>query len=226
MPLQSLRTPLFLAAAILLGIVLLIELGVAAAAPFIDRSAGAVGWGIPSLALIDSLLVFTVLLMAAPLLFPERVTGRLQGILTLIFSLLLLIAAFLVGLAGLILLMLLIGLLMALPFGPVAYAALGYGTFPTGTAASTLTLLMTCKLVSAALLVLAHQRFLQNKGLLLLIGTSLLATFVVLFLHGLVPEFLVSVTDLIGAIIVVILTLIWAIITLIFAIIAVIKAIA
>ncbi|ABA90120.1 hypothetical protein Pcar_2885 [Syntrophotalea carbinolica DSM 2380] len=223
-PLQSLRKPLFLAAVVLLAIVLLAELGAAVAASFSGRSISVVGWGIPCLALLDGQLVFTVLLMAAPLILPERITGRVQGVATFIVSLLLLIGCVAAGVAAVGLLMLLIGLLLALPFGPIAYAAMGYASFPTGAAAATLGLLMMGKLVSSGVLVIAHQRFLENKGLILLIATSLLATIVISYLHGMVPGFLVSVTDLIGAIVVVILAAIWVIVGLVFAVIAMIKA--
>ena len=225
-PLQSLRKPLFLTAVVLLGVLLLAELGVAVAAPFLGRSTGAVGWGIPCLALLDGQLVFTVLLMAAPLVLPERVTGRVQGLATFIVSLLLLIGCVAAGVAAVGLLMLLIGLLLALPFGPIAYSAMGYASFPSGAAAATLGLLMTGKLVSSGALVMAHQRFLENKGLILLIATSLLATIVVSFLHGMVPGFLVSVTDLIGAIVAVILAAIWGIVGLVFAVISMVKVVA
>ena len=144
----------------------------------------------------------------------------------MIVSLLLLLGCLAAGVAAIGLLMLLIGLLLALPFGPIAYAAMGYATFPTGAAATTLGLLMTGKLIASGALVMAHQRFLQNKGLILLIATSLLATIIVSFLHGMVPGFLVSVTDLIAALIVVILAAVWVIVSLVFSIIAVIKAVA
>ncbi len=121
---QSLRTPVFLVAIVLLGMVLLAELGMAVAAPVIGRSTGAVGWAIPCLALIDTQLVFTACLMAAPLIFPERVTGRMQGIATFIVALLLVIACFITAIAAFTLLSLLIGLLLAVPFGPVAYAGI------------------------------------------------------------------------------------------------------
>lgn len=224
--LQSLRTLPFLLAVGLLGLVLLAELGVAVASPFLGHSAGAVGWGIPCLALIDAQLVFTALLMAAPLVFPQRVTGRVQGAATLIVCLVLVLACLAAGVAVIALLSLLIGLLLALPFGPIAYAAMGYASFPTGAAATTVALLMTCKLLSSGALVLAHQRFLENKGLVLLIATSLLATIVVSFLHGFVIGFLVSVTDLIAALVAVILAAIWAVVGLVGAIIAMVKAIA
>lgn len=223
---RDLRKPFFLLAIILLVVVLLVETGMAIAAPFLGNSNGAVGWGIPCLALLDGQLVFTALLMALPLIFPERITGRIQGIATLIVCLLLLLACIVTGIAAFTLLMMLIGLLLAIPFGPAIYAAMGYATFPTNAAAATLSLIMLAKLVSSASLVLAHQRFLENKGLVLLILTSLLATIIVSFLHGFLPGLIVSVGDLVAAIITVILAAIWAIVGLIFAIIAVIKAVA
>lgn len=223
-PLQHLRTLPFLVAIALLALVLLAESGMAIASPFLGQTGGAAGWGIPSLALLDAQLMFTALLMAAPLIFPESVTGRVQGIATLVVALIVIVAGILVAMAAFALLMLLIGLLTALPFGPGIYASMGYGSFPTGAAASTLSFIMLCKLASVAALVVAHQRFLENKGLMALIGTSLLATIIVSFLHGFVPGFLVSVTDLIAALIVVILALIWAVLGLAFGVTAVIKA--
>jgi len=71
--------------------------------------------------------------------------------------------------------------------------------------------------------VFSHKRFLENKGLVLIILTSLLATVIISFLHGLVPSFLVSITDNIAAIITAILAAIWALFYLIGSIPAIIK---
>ncbi|TDT41759.1 hypothetical protein DES49_1861 [Halospina denitrificans] len=222
---QRLNRPLFLLAVALLGLVLLAELGVAVVSPFLGESTGAVGWGIPALALLDAQLVFTALLMGAPLVFPESVTGRIQGISTFVAAIILVIACVTTGLAAFGLLTLLIGLLLAPPIGPGIYAAMGYASFPTGTAATTLSLIMLTKLVSCGVLVMAHPRFLENKGLVLMIGTSLLGTIVVSFLHGFPPGFVVSVADLIATIVVVILAVIWAIFALVLGGISVIKAV-
>lgn len=224
--LGSLRKPLFFAAIILMAMVLLSEFGTAITAPFIDEPGSAVGWGIPTLALIDVQLMFTALLMAAPLVFPEAVTGRVQGTATFIVALILIIVGIMVGVMAFALLMTLIALLTALPFGPAVYAALGFAAFPVGSAAATLAFIMTCKLGSLGCLAFAHQRFLENKGLMLLMGTSLLATILVSFLQGFVPTVLVSVSDLIAAIVVVIMAMVWAILGLVFGLIAVVKALA
>lgn len=219
---EQLRKPMFFAACVLLGLVLLAEFGVTLAAPFLGETGGAVGWAIPSLTLLDIQLAFTAMLMAAPLLLPASLTGRIQGIATFIVALILVIASILAALAAFALFTTLITLLTA--GGQVAYIAGGYANFPNGAAAATLAFIMACKLGSIGTLVLAHQRFLQNKGFLLLIATSLVATIIVSFLHGFVPGFLASVTDAIGAIIVAILALVWAVLGLIFGGIAVFKA--
>ena len=83
---------------------------------------------------------------------------------------------------------------------------------------------MGFKIGFVVLLVMAHQRFLENKGLVLIILTSFLATIILSFFHGIVPRFLVSITDDIGALIISILAAIWALYYLIGAIPAIIKA--
>ena len=51
-------------------------------------------------------------------------------------------------------------------------------------------------------MVLAHQRFLQNLGLVLIIIGALVANLIVSFLHALVPGFLVSISDAVAGIVV------------------------
>lgn len=182
------------------------------------------GLAIRYLALVDGVLLFTVVLMGASLVIPERVHGRVQGLATLIFSILLILGAIVLLFAALLLVLLMISLLLSVPFGTLAYLAL-YGFFNRGGARVALGLLMALKLGFAVCLVLAHQRFLQNKGLVLLILTSLLGNVIINFLHGLVPVFLVSITDGIAAIIVAILAIIWAILLLIGSLGSVLKAI-
>jgi len=220
--LDTLRKPLFLTAVVLILIVLLIELGSAIVA---SLSAGAHGMGIPYLALLDGLLVFTVILMACSLLIPERVQGRIQGVATLIVSLIVIIVGIAKIFTAIGKLLLMLGLLLAPIFGTIAYLIIFAG-FPRGEAAASLSLLMTLKLFFAGFLVFAHQRFLQNKGLVLIVLTSLIATVIIGFLHGFVPGFLVSITDAVAAIIVAIIAIIWAIVFLVGSIISMVKAIA
>lgn len=166
------------------------------------------GIGIPSLALLDGIVLFTLGLIGAGLLVPQAIQGRIQGIITLAFSLLLLLGTLALAAAALARVTLMVALLSAAPFGTLTYLAL-FGFFNRTGAAAVLSLLMLLKLGVAAGLVLAQQRFIQNKGLVALLVTSIVGNLVVSFLHGLVPGFLVSLTDSIAALIIAILVLLW-----------------
>jgi hypothetical protein len=180
------------------------------------------GLAIRYMALLDGLVLFTVGLMGLGLLVPEWIQGRLQGLATLIVSFLVLVGGLFMLLAAFIELIVMVSLFLAVPFGTLAYLAI-YGFFDRAGASVTLSLLMLLKLGFAICLVLAHQRFLQIKRIVILVLTSLLANVVVSFLHGLVPGFLVSITDDIAALIVDILALIWALIMLIFSLVSIVK---
>ena len=228
--LDTLRRPFFILALALIAIAMLLEMG----STWLDLQASARdagldtqpdGYGVPSLALLDALVILTVSLMGVSLLLPERVHGRLQGIVTLVVSLFVLIAAIALLFLAIQLVMLMLTLLLSPIFGTLAYVAL-YGGFDREGAATLLGLLMLLKLGFALCLVLAHQRFLENKGLVLLVATSLLAVLVISFLHALVPGLLLSIADMIGAIVVAILTLVWAIVFLVGALVSVVKAVA
>ena len=181
------------------------------------------GLAIPYMALVDGILLFTLALMGISLIVPLSVVGRLQGCASCIFTLLLILAAIVMVFAALAAVILMISLFLAVPFGTIAYFAI-YGFFNRGGASAVLSLLMLLKLGSAASLFFAQQRFLQQTGLVLLVLTSLLCNIIISFLHGLVPGFLVSITDGVGAIIVAILAIIWLLFLGIGAIIAIIKA--
>jgi hypothetical protein len=182
------------------------------------------GLGVPDLALLDSIVLFTVALMGVALLLPERLQGRVQGIATLIFSLLLIGIALVQILLALGTLILMISLLLAIPFGTIIYLII-YGSFNRAGADIALSLIMLLKLGFAVSLFFAQQRFLQSKGLVLLVLTSLLANVIVTFLLGIVPGFLVSITDAISAIIVSIIAIIWGIILLVGSIVSIVKVI-
>ncbi|MEO8075538.1 MAG: hypothetical protein ABI818_04360 [Acidobacteriota bacterium] len=224
-----LRTPFFIAAIALAGIATLIELGSAGWLRQVSDSVGAIdlprpGLGIPAIGLLDILLFYTVLVMGMALLVPERIQGRIQGLATLIFSILLLLGDIALLFAAVASLILMVTLLLAAPFGTIVYLAV-WGGFDTTAAKVVLGLTMTLKLTFAACLVLAHQRFLQNKGLVTLVVLSLVATFALGLLHGFVPGVLVSITDSIGAVVFGIVVAVLAVMFLIGAIISVVKAI-
>ncbi len=214
------KIPLLIALALTV-LVVLVELG---SPLIIGAGDGPPGRGIPYLALLDIILAYTILLVALPIVVPDRIQGKVQGIVTLVGSIVLLIVAFLLTLLALAALLLMVSLFLAVPFGTIAYLA-AFGDFGTGRAAVLLSLLMVLKLAFCVFLVIAQQRFLQNKGLVLLVITSLVATIIVSFLHGLVPGELVSITDALAAIVVGIIAIVWAIVLLIGSIPAVLRAI-
>jgi hypothetical protein len=220
---DKLRIPFFCASIVCLVIVFAIELG---AQFFLSADKGSLatpGLGIMYLAWLDWLLLFTILLMGTALIVPDRIHGRIQGIITFIVALLTLLGTIVAIFTAFGLLMLMVSLLLAAPFGTAVYFA-EFADFKVGAAATTLAFIMIFKIAFAIFLVLAHQRFLQNKGLVLLIATSLVATILLGFLHGIAPPFLAYITDDIGALISAILAAIWALFFLIGSIPAVIKA--
>jgi hypothetical protein len=227
--LDTIRKSFFMIALVFIGLAVLVEIGSIAKLGVVGTGAAGLnvptpGKGILSLAFLDGLVLYTTILIGLALIVPERIQGRVQGLATLIFSVLVLIADIVMILAALALLILMVTLLLAPIFGTIAYFAI-YGSFHTDNARTALSLIMTLKLVFAVCLIVAHQRFLQNKGLVLLVLTSLLATFIVSFLLGFVPGFLAAITDDIGAIIVGILAAIWAIVFLVGSVVSVVKAV-
>lgn len=228
---MRLNVPLFLVGLACLALAVFGELGSSwvsvaggASEDLAALGSSAPGVGVPTLALLDGLILYTFGLMGLSLILPSGIHAKLQGIATLIVSLLGLIGAIVLIVVTFVLLILMVTLLMAPIFGTIAYFAL-YGDFATGRAAGLLTAFMTLKLASALCLVLAHPRFLQNKGLLLLLLTSLLAQVITSFLHGFPPGFLVSITDAIAGLVTAILAAIWCVILLIGSVIAVVKAV-
>jgi hypothetical protein len=219
--LDTLRKPFFVAALVLVSLTVLVELG-SAGLESLDLPTP--GLGVNYLALLDGLLLFSMALMGVSLLLPERVHGRIQGAITFVFALLMLLASIALVFVALQLLTLMVALFMAFPFGTAIYSATFPPTFDVGAARTVIATLMSLKLAFAVVLLLAHQRFLQNKGLVLIILTSLLANVILSFLHGIVPRLLVSITDAIGAIVVGILAAVWALIFLIGSIPAIVKA--
>ncbi len=180
------------------------------------------GMGIPYMALLDGMVLFTVGLVASSLIITDRVQGRVQGCATAILSILLILACIGLFFAALLMLLLMVALLLAVPFGTIVYLAV-YGFFDRGGASAVLSVLMLLKIGFAVFLVLAQQRFLQNRGLVLLVISSLVANIVISFLQGFVPIILVSITDAVGAIIMSVCGCIWWILALIGAIPAILR---
>ena len=125
---DRLRFPLLIAALICFLLAVAAEIG-ATWFGVLRGAAGvgdeAPGLGIPSLAALDGLLAFTAILMALPRLVGDRLHGRIQGVATLIVSILVLIAAFLLALKDLVLLAIMVSLLLAAPSSPAPASATG-----------------------------------------------------------------------------------------------------
>jgi|HubBroStandDraft_6_1064221.scaffolds.fasta_scaffold00024_80 hypothetical protein len=227
--LDTMRKPIFIVALIVIFLTVLVELG-SMAVLHVPSQAGSPldvapnGKAIPALAFLDGLVFFATMMIGIALFLSQRFQSKIQGIITLVFSLLLTLGCIGVVIADFVLLMLMVGLLLSVPFGTIVYFAVWSG-FDTTNARLVLSLLMTLKIIFAVCLVLAEQRFLQNKGLMLIIATSLVSNLIIAFLHGFVPRPLVSITDDLAAIVVCILAIIWAVVYLIGGIVSVVKVI-
>ena len=221
---DSLRKPLLLVALVLILLAVLVEVGsVFILSPLEEQGdLASPGLGISYLALVDGILLFSIGLMALGLVVPARVLGRLQGILSFVFFLLLFLAGVALIFLAIGLLVMMVTLLLAVPFGTIAYMA-AFADFEVGSARVTLASLMTLKLAFAVCLFLANPRFLQAKGLVILVLASLLANVIVSFLHALGPLFVVSILDALAAIIVGIIGAVWALVSLIGSIPAIVK---
>ncbi|KFF59221.1 integral membrane protein, partial [Cryobacterium sp. MLB-32] len=167
---------------------------------------------------------FTVGMLGLSLIVPLRLYGRIQGIVTLIVSFLWIIMCFLLLIVGLIQLFLMIGLLVAIPFGTVVYVAI-WGSFPVGAAAAVLGAVLLLKIVFGVLLVVAQPRFLRVKGLVILVLLSVVLQLVLGFIHGFLPGVVVSIGDQFWALVTGVVALIWALIMLIVSIPAIVNAI-
>lgn len=244
---DGLRKPFFIAAIILAAIVVFAELGLSffvvnaavvppgpGAAQDLGIPAGVQavnatngsdppGSGIASLALVDGLVLFTVGMLGLSLVVPLRLYGRVQGIATLVVSVLWIIMCFMLLVVGLIQLFLMIGLLVAVPFGTFVYLAI-WGSFPVGAAAVVLGAVLFLKIGFGVLLILAQPRFLRVKGLVILVLLSVVLQLVLGFIHGFLPGVVVSIGDQFWALITGVVALVWALIMLIGSIPAIINA--
>lgn len=182
------------------------------------------GMGIPTLALLDGILLFTVGLIGLGVLAPEHIHAKYQGVATLIFSLHILTLSAIAIAMSMVLLFVMLTLLLAFPFGTIFYL-IKYGSFPTGQSAAILAMASTLRVAFIACMLLAHQRFIQNKGLILILLTAFLGSVVVSFLQGFPPSILASITDAIAAIVVGVLALVWAIILIVGSLVSMVKLI-
>lgn len=224
---DKLRIPFFAVAILFLLLALLVE--IAASGPLTRLSAGVLttdtpGFAINYLAFLDGLILYNAAWMAISLIVPRGITGRAQGIVTLIIAFFAMLGAIVAAIAAFALLMLMVALLLAIPFGTIAYLA-AWGHFATKAAAATLGIAMLLKLLFCLFLVLAQQRFLQNKGLVILTALSLGLTWVTGFVQAFLPGFLVSIGDALVALVIAIVAAIWLLLLLVTSVVATVKAI-
>jgi len=216
------RTPFFVIAVVLIALVVAIEVGSRWFVHAATSNAYATpGLGIRYLALLDGFLLFTAAFLA--LEHASATFGLAQGCVTVIVSFCLVIGGIVLAFFAFQALVLMVTMLLAAPFGTIAYMAL-FGTFPSGPANATIAIIMLLTLGFAVCLVLAQQDNLKAKSLVFLTLTALLATFVLRLLLTIVPGFLDSITDAVGALIIAILAILWALFILIFSLVPTIRA--
>lgn len=220
---RDLIKPLYVFAAI----AILICVGLEAGASWLPQPSGsALGQGqlgIAALWLLDISLLWTLILGALAFIVDRNLLGKVQGIVTLVLSIVIILWGLKTLIVDFVLLLIMVALLSSF-FGWLVYVPL-FAFFATGQAAQFLGILTLLKLVALVLLVVAQRRFARQFGILLLFGLSLLLDLVLSFLHALPPSVLVSVTDDIGAIVICIVAIIYAVIQLIWAIVAILRAV-
>jgi len=244
----EIRRPFFFVAAALIAAVVLVEVGQGAligggsggSLSPVDAQASGVppglvtpgsistklpsGAGIGHLALVDGLLLFTVLLIGSSLLVSQRTYGRLQGLVTFVVTLLWIVGSLVLAGLALATLLLMIGLFVAIPFGTIAYLVL-WGFFPVRDAAVVLALLLFLKLLFVGALVAAQPGFLKVKGLVVLVLLSLGLQLGLGLVQQLLPAVVVSIGDQFWALITTVVAVIWAIVMMVGAIPAMINAV-
>lgn len=180
------------------------------------------GLGIPYLAWLDTIILYVICMIAAGLILPAGLQGKLQAIVTLVVSIITLVISIVMIFGAFQLLLIMVALFTAAPFGTIAYMAM-WGFFNRPGARVILAASLALKLGFGVSLVAAHQRYLRHGGFIFLTLFSLLGNVVISFLHGWVPLPLVSITDAIAAIVVGILAVIVSIVLLVGAVIGIVK---
>jgi hypothetical protein len=181
------------------------------------------GLGVPFLALIDVMFLFVVLTVAAGFLVSSATWSRIHGWSVLLAGLLGIIVGVLLVLFAFAKLMLMLGLFLAAPFGTLVYIGV-FGFFERGSVGALLSTTLALKVAGSVCLVLALQRILENRALVALALTSMVASVIVSFLHGIVPGLLVSITDAVAALVVAILGIVWGFVLFLTAIPAVVAS--
>lgn len=180
------------------------------------------GLGIPNLALPIGLLLCVLVLMVLATLIGHRATSIVNVVVNIVGGLVGIIVGFISAIIAFTMLLMLVALFLAAPFGTLAYLA-AFGFFDVDASSAALIAILVFLTLGAVFLVVAQQRVLTNKRLMFFVFLVLGLTLLTLILHTIVPGILVSITDALAALITAIVSLIWGIAMLIGGIIALVK---
>jgi hypothetical protein len=221
------RAPAFLFALLIMFLVVAFEL---ATLGFLqgmaEESAGTEspqGLGAVYLALLDGILLLTTIVFGVGHLRPDGLIARIASILWLVVSFFGILGSLLLALFAFQAIMLMLALLMAAPFGTLAYLAL-FAHFPADDAVKALSFLLVLKLAFVVMLAITDIGYLKNKPLMLMAGLSIGATWLTSFLIAWPPGFLASITDAVGALVTAIIALVMLILILVGSILGLLKA--
>lgn len=199
------------------------DLSASPPAPAMEDPPVASGYGIGALVFLDALFAVQVAIFGLAFV-SDGLIARVDGIAKLIAGLLALIGGIVFVLLALFELLLMLGLLMAVPFGTAIYFAV-YSDFPRGSAIGALAALLVLRILGGLFLVLWSFQVLKARALIVYWAMTLVCTLIVSFLLSVVPGFLCSITDAIAGIIVGIVAAIAGLVWLIRGIIGVVKAV-
>jgi hypothetical protein len=219
----NLRLPFFVLAVLTMVLVVAFELATLAV---LRSAAGAgespPGLGGPYLALLDGLLLYFVIVASFGYFGFKALTARVVAVASLILSFVGVIGSILLIVAAFLAIVLMLGLLFAAPFGTLAYFAV-YADFPKEKAVAALSFIMLLKVFFLFMLAFTHPGYLKNKWLVLLIGVSMLATWLTSLLIAWPPGILASITDAVGALVTAVIGCLWLIATFIASIVAIVR---
>jgi len=216
------KKPLAIIAVVALLLATLVEAG-SAIAQSLGVTSDPPGVAILTLVAVDIALLLRFALTTFGTLVSGSVQGKIDGLATLVAGILLILFGITTALIALGMLMMMLGLVLAAPFGTLIYMGL-FGSFATGAASALLSLAMLLKLGAMAAFAFWNIHVLRSKSTVLLALTSLLSSALISILHGIVPRFLVSITDAIAAIIIGIICIVWGIVLALLGVPAVFRA--
>ncbi|WP_208348312.1 hypothetical protein [Pseudaestuariivita rosea] len=169
------------------------------------------GMATSSIALIDGLLLWTMLMLVTSGVISQGVHNKLRAIATPIVTLIFLIISLIVLILAIVKLMLMLSLLLAVPFGTIVYMII-FASFNTGAVTIAVGLITLLRAVAFVLLLVSSWRYLKNKTLVFIVITGFLIGLLMGIVFALLPGMLHSIGDAVLAIIIAILGLIWALI--------------